>query len=76
MDETRIYRIMGKFAPRVVRVSLLCIYAMRHMCGSCPHASEQRFGRKQPDIEKEACTTCMNELNTTFYGVKNGSNGR
>lgn len=75
MDETRIYRIMGKYAPRVVRVSLLCIYAMRHMCGSCPHASEQR-GRKQPDTEKETCATCMNELHTTFYGVKNGSDGR
>lgn len=76
MDETCIYKIMGKFAPRVVRVSLLCIYAMRHMCGSCPHASEQRCGRKQPDTEKEICATCIEELHTTFYGVKNGSDGR
>ena len=56
---------MGKRAPRIVRVSLLCIYAMRHMCGSCPHASEKR-GRKQPDAEKDTCITMHPTTSSLF----------
>lgn len=73
-DPTRVYRYLGMFAPRKVRVGLVCIYAMKNMCTVCKHATGTT--RKQPDEEKKDCLECLQLTHDQFYRSKKNANDK